>query len=409
MLRQNRVAMGWVALGLGCLAWLGLYDYTWNDYDLEASASVHQLVGGHFVAFLEQAPTYGGSLLLRAPFAFFPGLWGGGQLAVYRLLALPCLVAAGALAVWLTAHLRTRGDSRLARGTALGLLAGSPAMLYALEIGHPEEILAGVLVVGAVITAGAGRCAWAAVLLGLAVGTKSWALVAVAPVLCALPWQRGRTLLLAGAIAAAVLAPFELAQHLGRAGGGVAVSGTGVIFQPQQLWWFLGDAHAVVRNTHGQVMVGYRAAPGWLGPLTHPLIVLSSPALALLWWRRRRGRAWEPLALLTLVLMLRCLLDPWNIYYYAVPCLIALTVWETLHRRDAPALALGATAATWAVFEKLPAYAAPDLRAAAYLTVMLPAVSALSLWLFAPGAWSRLTAALTRREARRDMAAVASP
>ena len=42
--------------------------------------------------------------------------------------------------------------------------------------------------------------------------------------------------------------------------------------------------------------------------------------LSLLAWRRRS----DPLLLLALLFVLRCVLDPWNTAYYALPAIIAL-------------------------------------------------------------------------------------
>ena len=91
------------------MAWLGLYGFAWNDYDTEARPAFDALTHGHVLEFLRLAPAYGGSLVERAPFALLPGLWGGGQLAVYRMVALPCLLAAAALGVWLVAQMRAAG------------------------------------------------------------------------------------------------------------------------------------------------------------------------------------------------------------------------------------------------------------------------------------------------------------
>jgi hypothetical protein len=291
--------------------------------------------------------------------------------------------------------MRANGSSRLARGTLVGVLVGNPAMLYALEIGHAEEILAGVLCVVAMLAARSGRALTAGLLVGLAVATKSWALVAVAPVLVTLPTHRVRALLSAGAVAVAVLSPFLVAQHLHGSGAGVTVAGTGVIFQPQQLWWFLGAAHQIVLNSHGGVMVGFRAAPSWVSTLSHPLLIAITIPLSLLWHWRRAGRPTEPLALLTLALALRCMLDTWDNYYYVLPLLISLATWEVLARRDPPLLALAASAGTWVCFEKLPAYLSPDHQAIVFLALAVPAVLAIAMWLYAPQTWARLTAALS--------------
>ena len=101
---------------------------------------------------------------------------------------------------------------------------------------------------------------------------------------------------------------------------------TNEIFQPWQVWWFLGGTGEVIRGADGVVKEGYRAAPGWLSPISHPLIVAVALPLSLLAWRRRS----DPLLLLALLFVLRCVLDPWNTAYYVLPAIIALVTWEAL-------------------------------------------------------------------------------
>lgn len=141
--------------GAGCatMAWLGLYGFAWNDYDTEARASFDALLHGHVVEFLRLAPAYGGTLIERAPFALAPGLWGGGELAVYRMVALPCLLASAALGLWLVARMRSEQRSTLARALTLTLCVANPLTLRALELGHPEELLGACLCVAAVLLA----------------------------------------------------------------------------------------------------------------------------------------------------------------------------------------------------------------------------------------------------------------
>ena len=108
------------------------------------------------------------------------------------MVALPCLLAAAALGVWLVAQMRRRtGPARsLARAVALGVCVANPLTLRALELGHPEELLGGALCVAAVLLAARERPLWAGLALGLAIANKEWALLAVGPVLLALPSRR---------------------------------------------------------------------------------------------------------------------------------------------------------------------------------------------------------------------------
>ena len=86
----------------------------------------------------------------------------------------------------------------------------SPMTIGARLGGHPEELLAGALCVGAVLGALHDRPLLAGALLGLALGTKQWTLVAVVPVFIACRAGRIRML----AVAAAVGAPLALAVPL---------------------------------------------------------------------------------------------------------------------------------------------------------------------------------------------------
>lgn len=386
LLRRNWFALAWAAAGVWTMVYLGLYGFAWTDYDTEATPSFDALTAGHVWRFFELAPGYGGSLELRAPFALLPGLWGGGEFAVYQVVALPCLIAAAALAVWLCAQLRARGATRLARATTLALCVANPITVRACELGHPEELLGAVLCVAAVLAAQRGRITWAAVLLGLAIVNKEWALLAVGPVLLALPARRWYALCVAGAISVVFYTPLVIAQLANHVGGtALTVATTSSIFQPWQIWWFLGSTGHIVHGTFGLIHVGYRTAPGWLSSFPHPLIIALGLPLTLL--ARRQGRASggaDPLLLLVGLLLMRCVLDPWDNVYYVLPFLIALLTWESLKFQRPPLFALTATVATWAVFEQVPNHANPDAQAAVFLLVAVPALAILATAIFRP-------------------------
>ncbi len=386
-LRSNSVAIAGALAGLAAISWLGLYGFAWNDYDAEAAGAMAALVAGHVGRFLSLAPAYGGSFILRAPFALVPKLWGGGELAVYRMLALPCLVASAALGVWLVARMRAAGRDRIARTAVLGLCVANPITLRALEIGHPEELLTAVLCVVAVVTARSGRASTSGLLLGLAVATKAWAILAFPLVLVLLPGtgRRARSAVVAGAVALAVLSPLVLARPAGSLGGGTVV--TGQIFQPWQLWWFAGHHGPAVHGLYGALKVGYRTPPTWLGGIPHALIVALAPVLVLL-WRRRGGRGEDALLMLALLLLTRCLLDPWNNVYYATGFLIALLAWEA-ERRPRPLLSLVAVVGVWIVFQELPSRIGADAQAAVYALFGLALAGGLALRLYAPALLGR--------------------
>ncbi len=376
-LRANAVSIVAAAIAIAVVIWLDFYGYALGDYDSEARPAFSALIGGHVGRALELAPAYGGSLVLRAPFALMPGLWGGGPLAVYRMAALPCLVAAAAVGIVIVGRMRRANRSRLARGVLLALFVANPITLWAGDFGHPEELLSGALAVGAVLVAGRGRSVWAGVLLGLAIVNKEWAIVAAGPVLLALPRGRVTALVVGGGVAAIVLTPLLLA------GGGFATQLTAVgslssapaIFHPTQVWWFLGSPRPAGSGFSGAA---------WAIRLSHPLIVVIGIPLTLLAARLPR-REHRPMLLLALVLLLRAELDVWDTLYYLLPFVFALGAWEALAFERPPLAALSATAIAWVVFAWRPTWLTPDEVSACFLALALPATGWLALGVYARG------------------------
>jgi hypothetical protein len=389
IVRENALCAFAVAAASATVGWLTLYGFGWNDYESEARPAYEALVHGHVLRFLQLAPAYGGSLIERAPFALLPGLWGGGPLAVYRMVALPCLLTACLLGVWLVSRMRRQGSSTLACAVALAVCVANPITVRALELGHPEELLGACLCVAAVMlaarsTAACDRSLLAGVLLGLAVANKDWALLATGPVLLAVsPGRRVRCLASAFLTGAVVLAPLVLVGSGGFVAStrAVATPSAAAIFKPWQLWWFFGHYSPLARGPLDVHEAGYRIGPAWTGTISHPLILATAPALlAALWPRSRRVALPERQALLALalVLLLRCLLDTWDESYYLLPFVLALLAWEidTAPRRP-PLLALACSGLAWVNFQWLELHASADVQAAVFLAWSLP----LALWL----------------------------
>lgn len=395
--RENAIWVALAAIASAALAWLGLVGFAWTDYDNEARPAVEALVHGHLHEFFALAPVYGGSLLERAPFALAPSAWGGGELAVYRMLALPCLAAAAALGLWLVWWMRRHGMTVRQSALALLLCVANPLTLLALEIGHPDELLGGVLCVAAVLLAVRGRAVWAALALGMAIPNKQWAVLVIPCVLIALPARRVLCMALAGGVACAFTAPFLLF-----AGGTFttsvhqATTSTTGFFLPWQLWWFFGH---LAHSSPGAVEAfhNYRVAPVWVTKISHPLIVaLAAPLAALAWLgprarhrreaadrssvgRLREQRQSTALVLLALLLLLRCMLDPWDNIYYPIPFVLALLTWECVSLRRAPLLAFAVTIAVYAGHHALGTIASPDVQAAFFAAWSVPLALGL-LW-----------------------------
>lgn len=364
---------GACALLLGSM---GLLTPAFTDYDFEAEPSLRALRAGDWVEFLQLAPGYGGSLVLRAPFALLPNVWNGGDLALFRSMAAPCLLAGALLGVALWWRGRRLGRSTATCWIALLLVAANPLTLRALEIGHPEELLGAVLCVAAALAAARDRALFASVLLGLAIANKPWAVLAVVPLLAMQKSGWPKLLAAAAATTAVVMVPLALAGGAVDQASAVARQ-SGEIFQPWQVWWFLGDSGQVVVGSWG-AKPGYRVPPEWLTGFTHPLVVLTPVAIGLALLPRLRHRPWQDgLLLLALTMLLRCLLDPWNVSYYALPFLLALVAWEVHAERRPPVLSLAATLLCWLTLVWLIPRVHPDVQAAAYLAWTVP----LAVWM----------------------------
>ncbi|HEY2316693.1 MAG TPA: hypothetical protein VGH67_00215 [Solirubrobacteraceae bacterium] len=383
---------GLAAVALFVLGWLRLHPGA--DWRVEAQPAANALLAGHLHSFLALAPIYGASLVLRAPFLLATKLSHSGDFAVYRAGAIPCLMATGALGVWLSGQMRAKGSSTIARVLVLLVCVANPLIMWALKWGHPEDLLSAALCVAAVLCALRDRTIVAAVLLGLAIANKEWAVLAAGPMLVALPRARIRALVVAGGVAAVLMAPFMLATA-GFTGQFRAVgTSTGAIFHPWQIWWFLGSVpHARPGLFILDPNFVYRLPPSWLGGLGHSLVVVLMPVLTALFALVRRPWAararHDALLLLALLLALRCMLDPWDISYYWLPFLFALLAWEVVATRRAPAVSLVATAV---VAWTLQNHFAFDTQAAVFLVVSVPSLIALAVAVYAPNVGQRALA-----------------
>ena len=186
--RENASCALMALAGCAALAWLGLYGFAWNDYETRRARHSRRSCTATSAQFLRLAPAYGGSLVERAPFALIPILWGGGELAVYRMVAMPCLLAAALLGVWLVA--RMRGRSATGAGTARSRSrCASPTRSRCArsKSATPRSCWAPACASPRCCSPAKDAALWAGLLLGLAIANKEWALLAAGPVLLALP------------------------------------------------------------------------------------------------------------------------------------------------------------------------------------------------------------------------------
>jgi hypothetical protein len=296
-----------------------------------AGPGIEALLHGSVSGYIAHQPIVGlPSILLRLPFVAVASALGASALGTYQVGAVICLLPLILCGTWLVAQPDLSTKQRLVRFLAVVLVLQSPITLNALTAGHPEGLLSKTLATVAVLMAMRGRARWAALTLGLAISTKETALIAVLPVMIALPGRRREAAAVAG----------------------------GVVFLLCGLVW-LSDPDAFIRSLHGEGATRYLTPFSLLWPVSAPLHVgdqlsvarvmpanltrtpasaltlLGALALTAPWLVRalRRGATIDPLALLLLMALLRCACDSTHEAYYWVTLLIPMATWEALRNR----------------------------------------------------------------------------
>lgn len=358
-----------------------------GDWTGDSWPAVNALGQGHLSDYLSSKAMMGTfATVVQTPFA---AAAGGDGLHTYRWAALPCLLAAGFLGLYLAAVAGRRGASRPTQALIAALCLLNPLSREALMSGHPEEILTAALAVGAVATASEGHNRRTAVLLGLAIASKQWAVIAILPVLLALPARK----LAVGLGAAGVVATLMLPSVVAAPGAFSEVSHnaaqTGRVVTPWSVWYPLATTRTQEVDLGTSTLTAEVAdAPTLVGSFSHPLIVLLAFALPLA-MAFRRGRlvlpGAEAMALLALLALLRCALDPVDNLYYHAPLLLALIGWDALDPHRLPLRSLAAAAFAllfWDWSLELPDFSAYNV---VYLSVIGAAGLAIGATLFRPG------------------------
>ena len=359
-----------------------------------AGPPIEALTHGDLRQFFATQPFMGSfSLVARAPFAALSHVAHGGVLWEYRAGLIPCLLALGFLVLALVDRMRRNGRGVLSCVVVAGLCLAGPMTFRAIHWGHPEELLGGALCAGAVLAGARGRSVLAGLLLGAAIATKQWALLAVAPTLLALPRGRAQTLAIAAGVAALFTAPmlvgdpgrFLAQSHAaGLTWGGVT---------PTNLWWPFGGQTGLKLTATGSVPI--YAIPHWLAVVAHPLVVALAAGASLQYWRHRGERKPEDaLELLALVFLIRCLLDPLTISYHHAPFVIALASFEAVRRRGLPLLSIFAATGLWSMSKFVAPALDSDLLNHAYVAWALPLTVYLGISVLAPGRARTWAAAL---------------
>lgn len=359
-------AAAFVLLGAVWVAWLGFRVQVMGDYRNWFAPSMNALLEGHVSAFFARIPTdgAGGSVLLRAPFAWLGKELVGSEHAVFRFGALACVLATVSLALPVTRTMRAAGRSALARGALVGILLFTPAILDAIFYGHPEESLGAALCIGSVLLAAAGRSELAGLALGLALINKPWGVLAILPAVLAARERRIRLLVIAGLIAGG----WTVATYIGSPTNfhhSLLTSSSAVVAHPQDLWWPLARLHLASGVTP------WYGSPSLITDHARTLAVLLAIPLAAPIVRRPTRTADDALALLAILFLLRCVLDPSNHVYYQVPFVVALAVWEA-RVRGLPVLALTSLGGFWCIFHTVAGGGSLTAQYVAYMALVLP-------------------------------------
>jgi glycosyl transferase family 87 len=335
------VSIGFVTLAALWLSWRSNTEW---DYWKDGGPPIDALAHLRIHEFLAARPVMGPfSLVLRAPFAAVGQLIGNGgahysYLDDYRYGVFPIVLVAGGLGFALARIMEREGRGALARAAVVVLAVINPVALRAIHFGHPEEILGAALLVGSALAALRGRPWLGAVLLGLAVMNKQWAVIGVPTVALILilrvGWQRvrGPALILLG-IGLVLTVPLLIVDahslvHLTRQMADLR----GTYVWPASIWYPFAPDLSAARAAVSQP--GLHQMPDWLGLVGRPLVLSSGLIVPLLLSRRvKADLASRALPLLALVMLLRCMLDPANNGYYHEPFFLALLAADALAGR----------------------------------------------------------------------------
>lgn len=318
-------------------AWLATTAGHSADWRIDAQPAVEALAQGRVGDYLTADALMGPfATLVQVPFV---AVSGDSGVAAYPWAVFPCLLIAGFVGLYLARIAARRGAGRLTQALIAALVLLNPLTFEAIENGHPEEILTAALAVAAVASAAERRPRQTAILLGLALASKQWAVIAILPALMALPAARLRTGALAVAVAGALFLPAFVASPDSFLGVQTQAAGTGQVVTPWSAWYPFASSETEVYVVDGEKLVAeVENAPSLADPLSHPLIVLLAFAVPLVvaWRRGLPLSASDAFALLALVALLRCVLDPVDNLYYHEPLLLALIGWDAFTARGLP-------------------------------------------------------------------------
>jgi hypothetical protein len=373
-LRRFAIAGAVVGLSLR-VAFAGTQSEAFGDYRVDAKGPIDALARGDLHAFFAGQPLMGSfSLIVRAPFVALAHALGGGDALAYTLGSFACVLALAALAAWLVHEMGAMPRPFIARAAIVALFMLNPLTTNALMWGHAEELLAVALAVAAVIAASRDAATLSGIALGLALATKQWTLVAVVPVLLAAPRRRLRIALGAAGLLGALTLPGALINTHAFVATGKGIASVNSWVSPLNIWWLFSHSHVrtVFDGVAAHSIVRYTLSPS-LNLIPHALIVaIGVPIGAALWLRQRTVSLDRALALLALLLLARCVLDPWDNTYYNLAFLVALYAYDAFATRGLPFVSILATVLVWATFKHVSPLGDDALLNAIYLGWTLP-------------------------------------
>jgi hypothetical protein len=279
------------------------------------------------------------SLLLRAPAVAIAHAGDATRSGEYQAGAAVLFVLAVVLAA-AVAYAGWRDGSPLLAAVALLVLwfiaiTWSRALFY----GHPEEPFTALVAIAAVVLAARGHPLAAGLALGLAIGSKEWALLAAPAVLFAGPqtqWRRGA---LAAIVAVAVTSG---AMALGntdsyRAAHREQQRGDTHTVTPASVWFRFGQKRFVAASGDAVAYSVFppKAAGRWCRPAVIVIALLAAIAFGL----RRGFGSRDALALVAFILTVRVIIDTQTFSYHLTPMLMFVAAWEVLGRRRFPLVA----------------------------------------------------------------------
>ena len=363
--------------------WVAFRPTFVGDYEVDGSPTIHALIHGHLHA---PQPAMGPlSIFLRAPFVWL--VRDGSLLDQYRMGSFACMLVAAAVGVYLATRVRAAGRSPWLAFGVVAFTLLNPANFHAVANGHPEEIMCAALCVAAVVAALERRSVLVVgLLLGLAIATKQWAVLAIGPTLIAAAGGRIKTAALAIALATVLMAPLALANMNGFTSANRTSADATIGLTPASIWVPLEQKYEVrIFDGVAPRLIEKRKLSHAIAGRAKPLIILLGLLLPVGYaWRHRRARPEDALLLLALLFALRCALDPLTTAYYTAPLLLSLMAYEALYGRGPPILTTIAGLVIWYLTMHVVWVIEPRTVTAIFLAWMVPLLVYLGVRVYAP-------------------------